>query len=303
MSPCFAFIVSVWFFCVPSALGHTGVSSESSDHCLPTQREDILWRGLTCLLWEEEQDIHELTAPLDALCATAIREIRSHLAHGRKDAYELLDYSSKGITGVLDGQVIALGEYDSCLKRGQYCSVRVVTAWPPWPHCTHCTKAIDVTFDLCLPSSCSRRDVEKLIQVTLSHYPVAVVSLKNDSAITCDSVESNSWHSRVTHLSHHQITSVVFLCILVIVRVVSSLSDLINVDSCFASFSLRRSMSSLLSHRKSIDAATFSLHTVKVTIAILSCESIFLYLTQTHSLNSLTQTHSLTLTHSLALTH
>ena len=235
------------------------------------ERSRIFVSGLTSALWDPSEPIDQAIASLEATCASVIHRIHSRLSEGKKDAFQFVDFSSKGLVGALQGELIALGEYDPCLKRGhQYCSVSVLAHKKAQETRATEDDTIHLEFHLCLPLSCSPQDLVNLIKNRVLQYPITIAPPRgrnNETAITCDSLQSNSLYSRVTRLSYHQIISIAFICILIIVLVTSYLSDLINMDSCFTFFSLRRSINTLLSpDHQSIDLTSLPLDTVKVTL-------------------------------------
>lgn len=231
------------------------------------ERGRIFLSGLTSIVWDPSVPVDEAIDTLQPDCASIIREIHFNLSQGRTDAYKLLDFSSKGLMGALEGDFIALGEYDPCLKRGHsYCSISLLA------HSNIQTRSLtDLTihleFHLCLPSSCSSENLVKFIETRVAHHPVTVASTNNnENAIVCDTQQNNSLDSRVARLSNHQIISLVFISSLIILLIISYFTDLINIDSGLIYLSLRRSMATIFSHDESLDGTTLPLDIVKVTV-------------------------------------
>lgn len=245
----------------------------------------IVTSGLTSILWEENSHFAKQVSSLNPQCAAALTYIHNGLRAGSVKAYELLDYSSKVPSGILDGTTVALGDYDACLSLsldhghgfGQYCSVTMALTDPRnsssigqlYYSTLPYLGAFDLTFGLCLPSVCSVDDVTNFVSLQTQKYPLKLsiyrpFPLDFDTPITCDTLEKNSWKYRLTHLSWLQITSIIWISILPIFVALSTLLDLIGMNHKWNCLSVRQSIKSLISYEEPTDYKLWLMESTKV---------------------------------------
>ena len=165
-------------------------------------------------------------------------------------------------SGTLDGTPSSFGDYDQCLAitaaedsfRGMYCLARfrikprqelaVLQAlqerFPVFDY-VHLNQA------LCLPSSCSPSEAERLLNHTLLQYPLQLTE-----EFTCDTLPSLSWESKVANANSAQIAAVVLLTLLLLLCIAGTVWHVLTADtlSVLSDFSLKNNLSFLLAFNK-----------------------------------------------------
>ncbi|XP_023240696.1 nose resistant to fluoxetine protein 6-like [Centruroides sculpturatus] len=143
-------------------------------------------------------------------CTFAFLQVVRGLREFRPWTMKLIDANSKIPEGILYGSMSTFGSYDECLSvvvdeedpnsmKGQYCSINISPYLPPRPrqytfdsafqeypvlkkklHEMHMSDLmpsyyfIQHRFGLCLPSSCSRKDVEEMTSLASHHMKINV---------------------------------------------------------------------------------------------------------------------------------
>lgn len=143
---------------------------------------------------------------LSTQCKRHLQLVSSAINSGQVWPFRFLDASGKLPSGLLDGTITSLGDYDECLAitshvrnefiHGAYCLVRFTKSdiiqekQSPLEHELAEVLSLYNTFTLnigmCLPSSCTENDIRSLLE---SISPLAKVS---KDEIYCDSTESNN---------------------------------------------------------------------------------------------------------------
>lgn len=295
--------ICVYFFLLCSVtlaiLTVTGVNAKY----LKSGKDDpyirVVTTGLTSILWDESPDFGKQVSSLSPSCASALNYIYNGVRTGSSKAYELLDYSSRVPSGILEGTTVALGDYDACLSLqldqghgvSQYCSVTLALTDPRntsavgqlYYNNLPYMDAYDLTFGLCLPSACSIDDVGKFVSIRTKDYPLQPAQYKPfpldfDNPIYCDTLERNSWYYRLTNLSWYQITSIILINILPAFVVFGTLADLIGMNNRLSSFSAFKTLYDFISYEEPSDVPAFIMNTMKVRKRDFDLSIFFLFL-------------------------
>lgn len=208
-------------------------------------------------------------------CARDSRLLDLHVRNHTLWAAQMQDAGAGGITGLLDGNVYHLGDFDECMDvagpvRAQYCVAEVRVHPPPrtpdyrhhpdarpdpmqsvWNHIKHEGEAWRLPLDtlhvaLCAPASCGARDLQDAIQIALNDHadcanlPVAYTVTVRDVLCTSPAEQSPP-------LSTGEVVYIVVVALLALAVLVGTAIDVYATDkkSCvrwlLVLFSLPRS--------------------------------------------------------------
>lgn len=248
----------------------------------------IVSSGLTAILWAEDGTFHDDIANLTTNCASSLLYIYDGIHHsGLSKAYELLDYSSKIPAGILDGTTASFGDYDGCLSlqfdhqhgEGQYCTVTMALKDPGnssavgslYYKALPYLGAFDLSFGLCLPSTCSRDEVETFVLARTAKYPLQLSTYKElpldfDTPLVCETHEETTWLYRLKNLTKAQMISILWMSILPSIVAIASFLTLIGVRGRINDFSLQRTIKQFVTYEEPTDASVFLMESAKVSI-------------------------------------
>lgn len=254
----------------------------------------IVSSGLSAIVWSADNDFNSHVTSLSSNCSSSLRYIHQGIHEsGSSKAFELLDYSSKAPSGILDGTTASFGDYDGCLSLefdrghglGQYCTVTMALTDPgnssaigslyfkTLPY----LGAFDLSFGLCFPSTCSKDEIETFILSRTSSYPLSLSSYKKlpldfDTPLTCETYEETTWIHRLKNLTKSQIFSILWLLILPTLVVISSLLTLIGVKGRINNFAVQATIKNLLAYREPADTTLFLLDSLRVSKLIFTSD-------------------------------
>ena len=214
----------------------------SSINELPETQKKLFYffsGGLTQIVWDKINggDSNFDLILLSNECRQSITQVYEHLEKGSEWAFRgklmftfpganlpsttVIDASSKSSSGLLDGTLSSYGDYDQCLElesqyvkpkfAGKYCMAELM-ARNDLPDIGNITKFLHqripaletsfIQFSLCLPSTCTSKDVDQLVSYALSDQP-----FEKRSEVRCDTQQENSWTERITNMSTAQMIS------------------------------------------------------------------------------------------------
>ncbi|XP_023240699.1 nose resistant to fluoxetine protein 6-like [Centruroides sculpturatus] len=184
-------------------------SWEEMEKSLKSTVEDIIKQALPFFLEKSSK------LKISGRCQAHLLQLVFALQKLKPWAFYMLDALGKPLTGTLMGSVSSFGSYDECLDvmvnnersgkylfQGQYCSLELHLPLPPKPRyyriqetldafanfsvekdtilrdiskIAHLFYSIPFRLDLCMPSTCSKDDVEEIIRSFTSEYGIRSV--------------------------------------------------------------------------------------------------------------------------------
>lgn len=179
---------------------------EAMEKSLKSTIDDLIKRALPFIMEKSTQ------MRISTRCQSHLLQLVFALQRMKPWAFYMLDALGKPLTGTLMGSVSSFGSYDECLDvtvnherngkflfQGQYCSVELHLPLPPKPRFYRVQETLDVfanfstekntilrdiskiahlfysipfRLDLCMPSTCSRDDVEEIVRSFVSDYNI-----------------------------------------------------------------------------------------------------------------------------------
>lgn len=190
------------FFIINGAYGRNARAASSNydaHKSVAVHYEDYMEGGLAML----SRDLTLLTYAVESIkgatCRNHCKLILSEIHNLTSWAVKFYDASGKFPDGLLSGSTFQLGNFDECLDidesnapRGQYCLARISIKVPDfyaklknsiWPNFRQSPSRYhealnELRWGICVPSSCTARDVEQVIRrmlyVTFAESPLAL---------------------------------------------------------------------------------------------------------------------------------
>lgn len=241
---------------------------------LDLKYQTIIEQGLTGIFWEEDNFQHDLDEChkiklISSSCHHDLNFVFEGFSKLHPTSYQLLDASSKATAGILQGNVLALGDYDACMyikadvgsKRsfqGMHCSIEVElddatnksSYGKIYTDHLPALGAFHPKYSMCLPSSCTTQEIEYMVKTRISRYPMKLSTpkpypLEFDTKITCDTKETNSFLYRLSNMTSGQIFALLVIICIVSVINVSTVISLISPDNFLADLSVVNSVKRL----------------------------------------------------------
>ena len=248
----------------------------------------IVSSGLSAIIWSAGNDFNSHLSKLSENCSSSLRYIHQGIHEtGSSKAFELLDYSSKAPSGILDGTTASFGDYDGCLSlqldrghgSGQYCTVTMALTDPGnssaigslYFKTLPFLGAFDLSFGLCFPSTCSKDEIETFILARTASYPLLLSSYKQppldfDTPLVCETHEETTWPYRLKNMTKSQIVSILWLSILPIFVIISSVLTLIGVKGRINDFAAQNTIRSLIAYEEPKDTTLFLLDSLRAQV-------------------------------------
>lgn len=189
---------------------------------------------------------------ISSSCLSSLLQLTGALRQIKLWAFKMIDASGKFPVGFLSGTMTALGNYEECLNidiherrlkvRGQYCLVDVTPPLPKWrpfmslhlpvpelinisapdsvmtyiSSFAHNLYITSIKTGLCIPSSCTKDDVDRLIQI----LPEAMSLTWKFSVNRCETKESFQF----SPVQNAIVNTFIFILVLVLVGTLADLS-------------------------------------------------------------------------------
>lgn len=225
---------------------------------------------------------------LSSICMSSLLQLVGALKQTKLWAFQMLDASGKLPTGFLAGTLTSLGNYDECVEidvnqpkvkvKGQYCLIEIIPPLPKWrPYMSlhfpvpelrnisapdtvagfitgfvHNFYIVSIKTALCTPATCSKEDVDKLLQI----IPEALNANWKFSVNRCETKTS-------FELSSVQVFFMYFFITLLVLVFVAIIGDFVLEEEFTEKKDLRGSIFRVL--------RCFSLRLNMVTISKYAC--------------------------------
>lgn len=232
---------AVVFTCICMAMGHSAYSSVHAES--PTFEENPLLEGViippTIEFWGNSTRTFIQTSvgypdtPLPEpyqQCFSDIDFAIQGFFDGALWALRMADASSKIQSGILEGNIVDLGQYDECLKihttrfKGQHCLVPIVAkineSTPIHLPQDLLNGEFILTSSLCVPSSCSADAIQQVLNFMLIDFNKNnfVANSGFGFSVRMDEKDCHQKHERPFSLS---VIIVIFLCAFLILLTIS----------------------------------------------------------------------------------
>lgn len=250
--------------------GHGCTTREQVTNYEPYVR--LISGGISQLILDKLDDI-VTKSNVSTSCKESLQFVNKSLHEGDEASFRLIDASAKMPHGSIEGTVTNLGDYDECINIqepqliGKYCMVDVFVERPAIDRPGlfqfgkyHFFNQTARFFGLCFPDTCSTSDVRTIVSRVLSPLTVRVTG-----DITCDTLESTSYLSKLLSMTKGQIISVLALMAVGAFVFLGTINDFLAIvphDSSYLSsflfsFSLRGNFQELVAPYSDVNRIPF----------------------------------------------
>lgn len=222
MITCFLFLVTVIWSTTAELSDITktcrNVSCEADhDFSHPVHPDKVLkWitAGVPLIFWEAVSKSCFKDDIVSHQCANDLIRISDGIHLNEEWAFLFPDASGKNPAGILKATVTAIGDYDQCMDidvngmTGMYCMIDMHHVMKEDSHLSRVNIFGGYPFlsSLCLPSTCTAAEVQRITRSTLIPYNVKVAG-----DISCETKSDTTWSHRLSNLTTKQLISITLI--------------------------------------------------------------------------------------------